>query len=236
MSRTIGVVLGLVVLVLLFLGLFSPPEQRFPDPYIGSSIWNLRGIWIALNNYEAMNGKLPPAVVRGKEGQPLYSWRVLLLPYLEYDDIYKQFKLDEAWDSLHNKALLAKTPGCYRPMLTNDAPPGMTRYKVFVGPGTAFGRDGLNLYLAEDFPDGLSNTFLVVEGGEPVFWSKPEDLVYDPGKPLPALDGPYSSKAGFNSVFGDGEIHFIRGNTDEVILRAFITRNGGEKVTLPKEE
>src|ERR1700694_3210717 len=63
-------------------------------------------------------GRFPPAVVYGKDGKPLLSWRVLILPHMNQDELYKQFKLDEPWDSANNLPLLAKMPPDYAP------PPG----------------------------------------------------------------------------------------------------------------
>jgi hypothetical protein len=165
---------------------------------------------------------------------------VLLLPYLGERELYQQFKLDEPWDSPHNKALLEPAPDDYTPSLHHIDPPGLTRYQVFIGPGTAFEREGLTWY---DFPDGLANTLLVVEAGEPVPWSKPADLAYDPEKPLPPLGGVFSKpvkvvcyevrrQLGFTACFADGTTRFISSKTDEATLRALITRNGGEKVSL----
>src|SRR5437879_3096759 len=56
------------------------------------------------------DGRLPAAVVYGKDGTPLLSWRVSLLPYIEEQELYKQFKLDEPWDSPHNIRLLPHMP------------------------------------------------------------------------------------------------------------------------------
>ena len=71
---------------------------------------NLKQIALALHNYaDANRGKLPGDVL-DKTGKPLLSWRVLLLPYLEQNDLYKQFKLDEPWDSKNNRPLLEKMP------------------------------------------------------------------------------------------------------------------------------
>jgi hypothetical protein len=119
-------------------------------------------------------------------------------------------------------------------------PPAVVTSKV--GPGTAFERAGLTL---KDFPDGVENALLVVEAAEPVPWSKPADLVYDPDGPLPPLGCPFSRpvhflcyevyrKPGFNAVFGDGSSRFIDSRADEKTLRGLITRNGGEKVDLSK--
>src|SRR5262249_21734482 len=64
---------------------------------------NLKQIALAMHSYHDTMGRFPPAIVRDKEGKPLYSWRVLLLPYLEQQNLYNQFKLDEPWDSEHNR-------------------------------------------------------------------------------------------------------------------------------------
>jgi hypothetical protein len=198
----------------------------------------MRGIGVALQSYHEVYGELPPAVVRGKDGEPLYSWRVALLPFLEETNIYREFKLDEPWDSEHNKKFLEPTPRCYQPAGGGNDAPGLTRYQVIVGPGTAFERDGLTW---DDFPDGLSSTLVVVEAGEPVPWSQPADLTYDPVRPLPPLGGAFRKpvhflcyelwrNSGFTAGFADGRARFIRSDTAEKTIRGLITRNGGEKV------
>src|SRR5205823_2150780 len=58
--------------------------------------------------------RLPPAAVRDPEGRPLLSWRVLLLSYLGDEDLFLQFRLDEPWDSPHNRTLLPRMPDVYR--------------------------------------------------------------------------------------------------------------------------
>ena len=177
--------------------------------------------------YHEEHGRLPPAVVYGYDGQPLYSWRVLLLPYIEEGKLYEEFRLDEPWDSPHNLALLPRMPSIYRPPPNKAArvPPHHTVCQVFVGPGAAFeGSEGLRL--ASDFPDGTSSTFLVVEAGEPVPWTKPQDLRYDPDGPLPDLRPLF--RDGFRARLADGSGRFIPRETGEETLRALITRNGGD--------
>jgi hypothetical protein len=192
------------------------------------SAHSLEQIAHALRGYHNVYGRLPPAAKRGKDGQPLYSWRVLLLPFLEHDYLFRQFNLDEPWDSPHNKSLLEKIPRCYTPGTWRGDPVGITHYQALVGTDTAFERDD------------LSNTILVVESTNAVPWTKPEDLVYAPDKPLPALGGLFQQpihlwcyeigrRDGFNACFGDGNVRFIRSNLDERTLRGLITGNGGEK-------
>ena len=178
-------------------------------------------------NYQDVHGKLPPAVVYGKDGEPLYSWRVLLLPFIEQDSLYQEFHLDEPWDSPHNLQLLPRMPATYSAPGRKAAklPPYHTVCHVFVGSGAAFeGREGLRL--PDDFPDGTSNTFLIVEAGEPVPWTKPEDLPYAPNQPLPDLRCLF--KDGFRAGLADGSRRWVPKGASEETLRAAITRNGGE--------
>lgn len=239
MSRTKWVVFGLAVVCLLGRLVLLPctGKVRNGEGWAESAA-SLRQIGQSLLSYHEANGKLPPAVARDQDGKPLYSWRVLLLPYLEQGLLYDRFQLDEPWDGPHNKALLEETPRCYEPMLGGKDAPGLTRYQVFVGPGTAFERDGLTW---DDFPDGRENTILVVEAGGPVPWTKPVDLPYDPDQPLPLLGDVYAKPyhflcyemgrtPGLNACFADGTTRFLSGKTDEKVIRGLITRNGGEKV------
>src|SRR6266852_6426149 len=181
-----------------------------------------------MHNYQSRHGRLPPAVVYGKDGKALHSWRVLLLPFLEQGELYDQFRLDEPWDSPHNRRLLVRMPIVYGPFQGGTAAePHTTFYQVFMGKGAAFeGSEGMRL--ADDFPDGSSATFLIVEAAAAVPWTKPEDLPYAPDKQLPELGG--ISKDGFRAAFADGSVCFINKNVSEATLRGLITRNGGEKL------
>ena len=165
----------------------------------------------------------------GADGTPLLSWRVLLLPYIEQQDLFDEFRLDEPWDSEHNIRLLPRMPATYAPPpgKRSKVPPYHTVHHVFVGPGTPFeGCKGIQL--RGDFPDGTSDTFLIVEAGPPVPWTKPDDLPYDPDGPLPDLRPLF--KDGFRAGLCDGSVRFIPRETSEATLRAAITRNGGERL------
>jgi hypothetical protein len=182
-----------------------------------------------MHSYQDTHGRLPPAVVYGKDGRSLYSWRVLVLPFMEESELYQQFHLDEPWDSSHNLPLLERMPGTYAPPPGKKArlPAYHTVCHVFVGKGAAFeGKEGL--LMPADFPDSTSNTILIVEGGAPVPWTKPEDLIYDPDSPLPRLDCLFHD--GLRLAVADGSVRFIRKDIGETTLRAAITRNGGERM------
>ena len=74
---------------------------------------NLRQIGLALQGYHNAFGCFPPAAVTDKQGKPLLSWRVAILPYLGSKERYSRFHLDEPWDSPHNLALLNDRPDVY---------------------------------------------------------------------------------------------------------------------------
>jgi hypothetical protein len=184
-------------------------------------------------------------VLRDKDGRPLLSWRVLVLSYLEEGDLYREFRLDEPWDSPHNVALLPRKPKVYAPPpglpAAERAGPAGTFYQVFTGPGTAF--DGAaGLRLPQDFPDGPSHTILVTEAGEPVPWTKPEDLAYDPDGPLPPLGGIFTGEGGHTLVgrnrarlchvgLADGTVrYFSFRELSEATLRDAITRDDGRRL------
>jgi hypothetical protein len=182
-----------------------------------------------------MAGCHPPSCT-AKTGRPCTAGESSSLPYIEQDDLYKHFHLDEPWDSPHNVGLLSKMPATYAPpgRKAKTVPPYHTVLHVFVGKGAAFeDRAGTSLARA-DFPDGMSNTLLVVEAGEPVPWSKPDDLRYDPDGPLPDLRCLF--RDGFRVSFADGSVHWLTRRISETTLRGLITRNGGEKLPSGWEE
>jgi hypothetical protein len=187
---------------------------------------NLKQIGLAMHNYHDVNGSFPPAAIYSAEGKPLLSWRVLVLPYLGRNDLYQQFKLDEPWDSKHNKKLLAKMPAVFKPTVAGKAKPYHTFLQVLVGKGTVFeGKRGIQI---RQIIDGTSNTIMVVEGSKAVPWTKPQDIPFDPTKAPPRLGGIFPD--GFNATFCDGSVHFIRNTIKPATLRLLIQRNDGMPV------
>jgi hypothetical protein len=186
----------------------------------------LKVIGLALHNYHDTYKQFPAAAITDKNGKPLLSWRVAILPFIEENDLYKQFKLDEPWDSKHNKALLKKMPKVFAPAGLKTKPPYSTFYRPFVGNGAAF-EPNRGLRYA-DIPDGLSNTLMVVEAGQAVPWTKPDELAYDPKKPLPKLGG--MCQDGFHALFGDGAVRFLKKKIDPKTMHLLIMRADGEPI------
>jgi hypothetical protein len=152
---------------------------------------------------------------------------VALLPFLEEGQLYREFHLDEPWDSEHNKKLLARMPKVYAPVRGKTKEPYTTFYQAFYGKGAAF-EEGEVMRIPASFSDGTNVTILFVEAAEPVPWTKPVDLPYSPDKPLPKLGGLF--KDVFHVVFVGGPSRPIKKTIKEKTLRALITRAGGEPI------
>lgn len=203
------------------------PEAR------ARTVDNLKILGLALNGFaRTHDGRFPPSAIR-KDGKPLLSWRVAILPFLDIHRdgrLHRMFRLDEPWDSPHNKALLKEMPPEYAPVVRKDVPPYSTFYQAFVGPGTLF--DGEAGTRIADVTDGVGSTLMVVEAAEPVPWTKPEDLSFDEGKPLPKLGGQFED--GFYVAFADGSARFLSRKVAPETLRALIMRGDGEVIAFNK--
>ncbi len=180
---------------------------------------NLQQIAVAFHDYLDDHGHFPTDIT-DKSGKPLLSWRVAILPYLDQDFLYSQFKLDEPWDSEHNKKLLPHMPRAFRSPVQGDGPASETYFQGFAGPGAGF-EPGKKLNIG-DFADGTSTTLMLAEAGPPVPWTKPADRPYDPKKPLPAMDGPYPDR--IITTFWDGSVIDLKWNMDEKTYRLLIER------------
>ncbi|MHC5536971.1 sigma-70 family RNA polymerase sigma factor [Singulisphaera rosea] len=185
---------------------------------------NLLGIAKGLHLAVDDQSRFPASAIYAKDGTPLISWRVAILPFLGKKALYQKFHRDEPWDSPHNKALLPEMPSFYAPVGVSSTKDYATYYQSFKGPGAFF--EGSGPISIQQISDGTVNTLMVVEAAKSVPWTKPEDIEYSPDKPVPALG--HSTKEGFTAVTADGAQHFFRRPLDEESLRRLITRNGGE--------
>jgi hypothetical protein len=211
----------------------TPPEQL-------QCANNLKQIGLAFHMYHDTYGKFPAVANFDKEGKPLLSWRVHLLPFLEQKQLYQQFHLDEPWDSEHNKKLIAQMPSVYRCPASGGRLADKTSYLAPVfddkrGGSTMWSGDKRELRIS-DVLDGTSNTLLVVDADDrhAVPWTKPADLTYDPKHPLAGLVGHHPDSA--QALFVDGSVHRLRSTIPPDRLGALFTRAGGEVVDWSRDE
>lgn len=217
---------------------------------------NLRQMAIAMHNYHNDYNRLPSAgYYTGTNGMMMQkdtrdpssklglSWRVAILPYLEQDNLFKQFRTNEPWDSEHNKKFIAMMPKVYA-MPGVEAGAGLTYYQVFVAPekpanpqkqqfAPMFTWGSRSLTLGQlSVQDGTSNTIMIAEAAKPVIWTKPGDLdVLGDDQPLPKL-GSVPDEDDLLVVFGDASVRAIKRSLPnaqeyEKIMRQLIGRRDG---------
>lgn len=190
---------------------------------------NLKQLGIAMHYYHDAFGVFPPAAIVDKKGKQLLSWRVAVLPYIGHDDLYKKFKLDEPWDSPANKKVFEENP-----MPKVFALPGLTKdgdkttyFRVFSGKGAMF--DPVIPTRIAGITDGTSNTIMIATGKDAVAWTKPDELTFDPAADPRELVSDFYN-GGFLVTMGDGSVRLVRKAVDANILKALITRSGGEVI------
>ncbi len=217
-----------VVSLIVFFGIISPAvresRRKQCDEYLDQ-------IGRALHEYHRVQGHLPAPALADRDGKPLLSWRVAILPQLGYQSLYTRFHLDEPWDSPHNRALLREMPKEFACPGGPGTRAGQTGYLVVVGPKSELGSVNTPFEPTRgadfnEFFDGTSNTVLVIETDTLVPWTKPKDLQWTPGGPLPRLASPHDG--GAHVLFADGTTRFLKTSIAATTLLALLTKNGGE--------
>jgi hypothetical protein len=175
---------------------------------------------LALQNYYATNSRLPPACSVDKNGKPLHSWRVLILPFLEYKYIYKSLNLALPWNAPTNNNVLAlqmREFSCPSDPTSQARGTLQTNYFAVVGPNTAWDR-------SKQVPTSgkeAANTIMLVEVADSgVAWAEPRDVSLEKlgadGWSSPALI-PSSHHGGHDEDFFflyDSEQRFIAAMAD----------------------
>jgi hypothetical protein len=193
---------------------------------------HFKQIALALHEYHEQYGSFPPAYVAGANGQRWHSWRVLLLPFLGHEELYRQYKLDEPWSSSHNRLLATKIPEAYSCVAAGGTERGITPYLAIVGRATAWPEQ--SCAKMDDFRDGTSNTIQLVEcATSDILWTEPRDLTHQeamkfdqPGSGrMPS--SPHNTRDGFFVLMGDGTVRWINTRISRDLFRSLLSLNGG---------
>src|SRR5689334_3083797 len=147
--------LVVIAIIAVLLGLLLPAVQKVREAAARLKCANnLKQLGLALHNYESANGCFPPAYVTqntradgsqygvsygddNRNGPTGFAWGVFLLPYLEQDNLYRQFSLDLP---------------CWAPQ---NAAPARAKLPAFLCPSATGGSDGFAVeYDSGDFVHG----------------------------------------------------------------------------------
>jgi Protein of unknown function (DUF1559) len=190
---------------------------------------------LAVANYHEAYGSYPPAYIADRDGRPIHSWRVLILPYLEQQSLYARYNFAEAWDGPNNRTLAGEIGNIYMRSGLEADQNHSTSFVAVVGCHTAW--PGNTPTKHADLRDGAKNTLLVVEVPDGQFrWMEPRDLEFDrmsftindrSGRGLGSRLG------GARVVSANGTVRTLPDNFDPKTLRAMLTADGGEAVPEP---
>jgi hypothetical protein len=231
----IGGFIGLCV-VGLFLALMSPKKSnRHHSETAGLD--NLRSISLAMMNYQSANMHFPPAYIADEDGKPMHSWRVLLLPFLEQENLYERYSFDEPWDGPNNSKLHDEIVELYQCPTGDARGSGVngSHYMVVVGQGTGFEADH-ETTMAE-VRDGTTNTLLLVEVRSPTtHWMEPVDLTLAEAlmrfSDAPTAEASVDQVSEITVSLMDASTHTIDCPISAENLKALATIDGGELVDI----
>jgi len=223
------VIIGIVVVVPMILPQGGSRESRHTR-----CLNNIRNIAMALHNYASRFGTLPPAYINDAQGRPMHSWRVLILPYLDRNDVYDMYRFDEPWNGPSNSKLHDVIVDVFRCPQDHGGPgSNQTSYVAVVGPDTIWpGSEGVRL---DDVTDGLGATLFIVEIADSgIHWMEPRDLQ---AAILPLSINPKSGK-GISSLhpglacvaLADGRVRTLNDTLKPATLSALLTIRGKEKI------
>lgn len=230
-------------IVLLVVDFFEGPVSRARESARRTQChWNLRHIALALEYYHESFGSFPPAFVSDDASQPLLSWRVLILPFIEESTLFEKFDLSKPWNDPDNRDLLEKMPSVYACPSDTTWHSKTSSYVAVVGPETVWA--GAAAIERAAVGDGLQNTIQVVElANSDIPWTAPFDLsVAETQTGInPASGRGISShhsqesglmhrETGVNAAFADGKVRLLPADLQPDLLGALLTRAGGEHV------
>jgi hypothetical protein len=223
----VACVVGGVCVVGILVALLLPAVQAAREAARRMQASNhLKQLGLAMQNYHDVYSEFPPAVVTDDNGRPLYSGRVLLLPFMEQKPLYDQFDKTQAWDSPANIGLSQTNIDVFTDPSAGNRIPGQTDFLFVVGKGTVFEGlpSGSNL---GSITDGTSNTMFMVEMARSgICWSEPGDVDISQPMSLPKGNHPNINLA----VFYDGHTAAITKNTPPQTIRDLATCAGGEQI------
>lgn len=225
--EAIGVLAVLAAILLLFFPLYRGGGREAARR---NQCWNnLKWIGIGLQDYEKTHGSYPPAYTVDAGGNRLHSWRTLLLPYLEENELYESLDLSKPWDDPANLAAFGEnTPMAYYcPSANHDE--GLTTYLAVVGEGFFF--SGSQGTAAADIQDGTAKTVTIIDvaTNDAIRWMSPEDadeslvLSYD-------SESKMHHPGVLLASFADGHTESIEVATSSETLPQMLTIAGGEDV------
>src|SRR5437660_379746 len=104
--------LVVIAIVAVLIALLVPAVQKVRESAARTTcLNNLKQIGIALHLYEGDKKQLPPNRLSDLHA----TWAVLILPYLEQDNVYRRWNLPDTYYNQPDPARLSQVPGYFCP-------------------------------------------------------------------------------------------------------------------------
>ncbi len=229
--------MGLLIALVVVLVVLSMPSTQLAQATAKQQACagNLARIGQAMLDYHDDHGHFPPAYIAAADGTPRHSWRVLLLPYLGENALYRNYDMSSSWDNPQHAWQVSPMPDIYHcPDDTFSNSSIETSYLVVSGQGCVF--DGAKTTQLSDITDGPGNTILLVEVAAcSQNWLEPKDL--DRATVPLALNsgaareiGSYHPAGGAHAVMADGTVRWLGNLTSSQVLNALLSIDAGDTV------
>lgn len=192
-------------------------------------------IYEAIYQYQQKNKSFPPKAFFGSNPQKEtseknsgFSWRVAILPALGYEELFKKFRFEEPWNSVHNKEIAKEIPieFCGHAIPSDTDPNPCSCFQLIGGKKGLLGDTQITSF--DDIPDDADRTFLLIQAQDQELWTKPSffDL-----QDLPTLDQWNQARKGIATMLlASGRIVMLPGKIDTEKLLPWFTPAGKERI------